>query len=72
MRSPNYYRVRAIVRAVFWLSLLAGLYLISSRLWWTDGLLLGSGVRTMSDKCDPLNDKFWNCPKCGKLNLGVF
>jgi hypothetical protein len=37
MSSPNYYRVRAIVRAVFWSALLAGLlaglYLISSRLW---------------------------------------
>ena len=21
---------------------------------------------------DPLKDKFWNCPKCGKLNLGAW
>ena len=37
MKSPNYYRVRSIVRAVFWLALLAGLYLISTRLWWAGG-----------------------------------
>jgi hypothetical protein len=37
MRSPTYYKVRAVVRAVFWLSLLAGLYLISTRLWWAGG-----------------------------------
>jgi len=37
MKSANYYKVRAVVRAVFWLALLAGLYLISTRLWWGDG-----------------------------------
>ena len=37
MRSPNYYRVRRVVRAVFWLALLAGLYLIATRIWWGDG-----------------------------------
>ena len=21
---------------------------------------------------DPLKNKFWNCPKCGKLNLGAW
>jgi hypothetical protein len=36
MKSANYYRLRAIVRALFWLVLVAGIYLISSRLWWTD------------------------------------
>ncbi len=25
----------------------------------------------MSDT-DPLKGKFWNCPKCGKLNLGAW
>jgi len=41
MKSANYYKVRAVVRAVFWSALLAGLlvglYLISSRLWWQGG-----------------------------------
>jgi hypothetical protein len=37
MRSKTYYQVRKIVRAAFWLSLLAGLYLISTRFWWTGG-----------------------------------
>jgi hypothetical protein len=37
MKSANYYRVRAVVRAVFWLALLAGLYLIATRIWWGDG-----------------------------------
>lgn len=35
------------------------------------GLVLGRGVRAMSDT-DPLKGKFWNCPKCGKLNLGAW
>ncbi len=21
---------------------------------------------------DPLKNKFWNCPKCGELNLGAW
>jgi len=37
MRSNSYYKVRRAVRAIFWLSLLAGLYLISTRLWWNGG-----------------------------------
>jgi hypothetical protein len=37
MRSNSYYKVRRVVRVAFWLSLLAGLYLISTRLWWQDG-----------------------------------
>jgi uncharacterized membrane protein len=37
MKSANYYRVRTAVRAVFWLALLAGLYLIATRIWWGDG-----------------------------------
>jgi hypothetical protein len=37
MRSAKYYKVRTVVRAVFWLALLAGLYLISTRLWWQGG-----------------------------------
>jgi hypothetical protein len=37
MRSNSYYKVRRVVRAVFWLSLLAGLYLIATRIWWGDG-----------------------------------
>jgi len=36
-RSAKYYKVRTVVRAVFWLALLAGLYLISTRLWWQGG-----------------------------------
>ena len=36
-RSNSYYKVRKVVRAVFWLSLLVGLYLISSFLWWNGG-----------------------------------
>jgi hypothetical protein len=37
MRSNSYYKVRRVVRAVFWLSLLAILYLIATRIWWNDG-----------------------------------
>jgi len=37
MRSNSYYKVRRMVRAIFWLSLLAGIYLISTRLWWNGG-----------------------------------
>lgn len=37
MKSPTYYRVRKLVRVIFWLALLAGLYLISTRLWWQGG-----------------------------------
>jgi hypothetical protein len=37
MRSNSYYKVRTVVRAVFWLSLLAGLYLIATRIWVNDG-----------------------------------
>jgi hypothetical protein len=76
MKSPNYYRVRALVRAVFWLCTIGGAIggtlpdqlppMVYGR-----GLLLGSGVRAMSDT-DPLKNKFWNCPKCGKLNLGAW
>jgi len=34
MRSNSYYKVRRVVRVIFWLSLLAGLYLIATRIWW--------------------------------------
>ena len=37
MRSNSYYKVRRVVRAVFWLSLLAILYLIATRIWVNDG-----------------------------------
>jgi hypothetical protein len=37
MKSAKYYRVRTAVRVVFWLALLAGLYLIATRIWWNDG-----------------------------------
>jgi len=37
MRSNSYYKVRRVVRVIFWLSLLAGLYLIATRIWWNDG-----------------------------------
>ena len=36
-RSRNYYLTRSIVRALFWLAILAGLYLISSGVWYTPG-----------------------------------
>ena len=35
MKSPNYYRTRTIVRAVFVLGVLFAFYLISTRIWWT-------------------------------------
>jgi hypothetical protein len=45
MKSANYYKVRAVVRAVFWLALLAGLYLIATRIWWNGtGFCVGSLV----------------------------
>jgi len=34
MKSANYYKVRRVVRVMFWLAILTGFYLISSRLWW--------------------------------------
>jgi uncharacterized membrane protein len=37
MRSNSYYKVRRVVRAIFWLSLLAGLYLIATQIWVNDG-----------------------------------
>jgi hypothetical protein len=37
MRSNSYYKVRRLVRVAFWSSLLIGLYLISTRLWWNGG-----------------------------------
>jgi hypothetical protein len=42
MRSNSYYKVRRVVRAIFWLSLLAGIYLISTRIWWNEGLCIGN------------------------------
>ena len=42
MKSARYYQVRRAVRAVFWLALLAGLYLIATRIWWNDGLCIGT------------------------------
>lgn len=39
MRSPNYYRVRLIVRCLFWgaaaLVALSIVWFISTRIWWT-------------------------------------
>jgi hypothetical protein len=37
MKSARYYQIRRAVRVMFWLALLAGLYLISTRIWWGDG-----------------------------------
>ena len=37
MRSPTYYKVQKLVRVMFWLALLAGLYLIATRIWFNDG-----------------------------------
>jgi len=37
MRSNSYYKVRRVVRVAFWLSLLAILYLIATRIWFNDG-----------------------------------
>lgn len=34
MKSANYYKIRRVVRIGFAVLLIAGLYLISSRLWW--------------------------------------
>jgi hypothetical protein len=43
MRSNSYYKVRRVVRAIFWLSLFAGIYLISTRIWWNEsGLCIGN------------------------------
>jgi hypothetical protein len=35
MRSPTYFKIRAIVRALFWIGLVAGIYLVASHLNWT-------------------------------------
>lgn len=37
MRSRRYYLTRSIVRALFWLSMLAGLYLVATGIWWDGG-----------------------------------
>jgi hypothetical protein len=37
MKSPNYYRVRRLVRIGFALALFTLLYLIATRIWWGDG-----------------------------------
>lgn len=37
MRFNSYYKVRRIVRAVFWISIFATLYLIATRIWVNDG-----------------------------------
>jgi len=37
MRSPNYYRVRRLVRIGFALALFTLIYLIATRIWWSDG-----------------------------------
>jgi len=37
MKSPNYYRVRTLARVVFWLAVLAVLYIIATQIWWTGG-----------------------------------
>ena len=36
MKSKKYYQIRKVVRLVFWGALLAGVYLISTHLWWTE------------------------------------
>ena len=37
MRSPNYYRVRRLVRIGFALALFTLIYLIATRIWFNDG-----------------------------------
>jgi hypothetical protein len=37
MKSPNYYRVRRLVRISFALALFCLIYLIATRIWWGDG-----------------------------------
>jgi hypothetical protein len=34
MRSPNYYRVRRLVRITFALALFSIIYFIATRIWW--------------------------------------
>jgi hypothetical protein len=47
MRSPNYYRVRRLVRLAFAISLLIGLYYLATHINWVgDGYCWGS-----IDKC---------------------
>ena len=43
MRSNSYYKVRRLVRVVFWISVLVIFYLISTKLWWDGaGYCVGS------------------------------
>ena len=37
MKSKNYYRVRRLVRVVFWAGLGIAIYLIATSVWWVDG-----------------------------------
>ena len=42
MRSPNYYRVRRLVRIAFAVAVLVAFYLIATRIWWNEGLCIGT------------------------------
>jgi hypothetical protein len=43
MKSPNYYKVRRLVRYAFVLAVLLAFYLIATRIWWNEnGLCIGT------------------------------
>ncbi len=44
MRSNSYYKVRRVVRVAFWLSLLAILYLIATRIWFNRTVPVGTNI----------------------------
>ena len=49
MRSPNYYKVRKLARAFFWLAMLTVIYYVATHINWVgDGYCWGS-----IDKCYP-------------------
>jgi len=66
MKSANYYRVRAVVRAVFWLALLAGLYLIGICLHLTAGEKWLIDNQINGDDGTGFND-YWEREDTGKL-----
>lgn len=42
MKSPTYYRVRRLVRIGFAIALFTLIYLIATRIWWNEGLCIGT------------------------------
>jgi len=42
MKSSTYYKTRTIIRTLFWFGVLVAFYLIATRIWWNEGLCIGT------------------------------